>query len=86
MAVRPSRVLLGEDAAVGTAMDQNNAMAGRIQKSTYVGSHMEYQVQTDYGTLFVTSEVVNRPLAAGADVAVSFAEHGPVLLARAGDH
>lgn len=73
MAVRPGRVLLG---ATGT----DQFLRGVIDKSTYIGSHIEYRVICDCGTLFVVSTDVDHVYRQGADIEVSFAAHGPVLL------
>ena len=39
--------------------------AGTIAKASYLGTHMEYSIDTAAGTLFATCPRVERPLAAG---------------------
>ncbi|OED36501.1 sugar ABC transporter substrate-binding protein [Chromatiales bacterium (ex Bugula neritina AB1)] len=73
LAVRPGRILLG---AAGEA----DSLEGVVDKSTYVGSHMEYRVATDHGTMFVVSQEVSEVYQPGQDVSVRFATTGPVLL------
>ncbi|MEM7378962.1 MAG: ABC transporter ATP-binding protein, partial [Pseudomonadota bacterium] len=73
VAVRPERVQLVEASEPGL-------VSARIAKATYVGSHMEYTVDTPVGTLFATSPDVERPFNVGQDLALSFAGSGPVLL------
>jgi len=55
-------------------------LAGRVRKAAYLGSVMEYTVDTAVGPLFVVDGAVLQPLAIGADVAVAFAPHGVIAL------
>jgi iron(III) transport system ATP-binding protein len=73
LAVRPKRVLLEKPGRKG-------ALAGRLLKATYVGSHIEYSVETEAGEIFAVAEDIEEPFAAGARVGVSLAAKGPVLL------
>jgi len=77
LAVRPSRVLLAEH-RVGS--DSHHALMGEVEKATYVGSHMEYRVNTDFGPWFAVSDEVDRPMSPGTQVKITFANNGPVLL------
>ena len=76
IAVRPSRVVLSEAGAVDT-------LPATIAKATYVGSHMEYRLSTEFGDLFAVSARVSKPWAAGDLVGLSFMGSGPVLLPKA---
>ena len=73
LAVRPHGVLL--DAAGGP-----DALPGKVIKATYVGRHIEYQVEAEGETLFVMAPVSPSPAAAGDVIGVRFAEGAPVLL------
>jgi len=73
LAVRPNRIKLG---AAGSAQ----SLSGKVQRSTYVGDHMEYRVLTDFGEWFVISDNVNEVFDNGSEVGVSFSASGPVLL------
>ena len=70
LAIRPDRLELG---GVG-------ALDGIVSKATYVGSHMEYVVETLAGALFVVSPAVEEGRATGDTVSISFGTVGPVLL------
>ena len=56
------------------------ALHGVISKAAYLGSVMEYTVDTDIGPLFVIHGGVDRPLPIGAKVAVAFAPHGVIAI------
>jgi iron(III) transport system ATP-binding protein len=71
VAVRPSRVRIG---AAG------QGMPAKIAKATYVGSRMEYTVEAEFGQIFAVLDDVASPLKPGAEVMISFAESGPVLV------
>jgi iron(III) transport system ATP-binding protein len=73
LAVRPKRVLLEKPGRKGV-------LAGRLLKATYVGSHIEYSVETEAGEIFAVAEDIEEPFAVGARVGVSLAAKGPVLL------
>ncbi len=73
LAVRPNRIQLGNYQA-------GLSIAGRVRKSTYVGNHMEYVVETSYGNWFATTSEVDHVFAENTEVGVSFADRGPVLL------
>lgn len=73
IAIRPGRIEF-ESAGVRGTLD------GIVEKSTYVGSHVEYRVGTDLGMLFVLSDDVDQVVEAGSEIGVAFARSGPVLL------
>ncbi len=70
LAVRPTRLLL--NAKSGIPMT--------VKKATYVGSRMEYTLQSAFSVLFAVSENVDNPLEVGGSVTVGFDAIGPVLL------
>ena len=51
-------------------------LAGRVATALYLGDHLEYVVETELGTLFVIDADVDRRLARGAGVAVTFRASG----------
>ena len=77
IAVRPSRIVLA-------AADAAGAIPGTVAKATYVGSRMEYQVETDLGEVFVTSEDVDNIACTGEAAGLVLAETGPVLVSAEG--
>lgn len=72
LAVRPSRIQLFD-------AGEPNTIAGTVVKATYAGSHMEYQVDTPVGGIFVVSDVESS-YQRNASVSVGFMRKGPVLL------
>ncbi len=74
VAIRPESLLLMGARPNGPALD------GRVAKAAYLGTHMEYTVTTELGDLFVVDRAVERPLAAGAEVFVTLAEHGTTVI------
>lgn len=73
LAVRPSRIVVG----------QGDGVAVRITKSTYVGVRMEYTLEGAFGQVFAVQDDVDEPLEIGAELRMSFAAKGPVLLPEA---
>ena len=65
MAIRPESILLGDP-------DSSSALVGTIDKAAYLGGHLEYQVSTPVGDLFVIDPRVELARTVGASVAVGF--------------
>jgi iron(III) transport system ATP-binding protein len=73
LAVRPHNILFEP---AGTP----NTLAGQVTKATYVGRHIEYQLEVDGTVLFAMSSATASPVLAGASVLVGFTQGAPVLL------
>jgi iron(III) transport system ATP-binding protein len=74
IAVRPEAI------AVETPPGPANALPGTIAKASYLGTHMEYSIDTEVGALFATCPQVVRPLAAGSRVALVLAPRGVIVV------
>jgi iron(III) transport system ATP-binding protein len=57
-----------------------DAFAGSISKASYVGTHMEYTVDTAAGELFAICLRVDRPLQPGEAVTVTLAPRGIIVV------
>jgi iron(III) transport system ATP-binding protein len=75
VAVRPEAI------TVETAPGPSGALPGTITKSSYLGTHMEYSIETAAGALFATCPRVERPLPPGAKVALILAPRGVIVVA-----
>ena len=73
IAARPSRI---EIRAAGTP----DTLPGTLRKVTYVGSHLELMVETEFGEIFAVSSDVDAPFPVGQSVGIGFPERGPVLI------
>ena len=58
----------------------NGTLFGTVSQAAYLGSRMEYSIDSEIGRLFVTSPAVDAPLAPGAAVALTLAGHGITLI------
>ncbi|MBM3647887.1 MAG: ABC transporter ATP-binding protein [Alphaproteobacteria bacterium] len=76
VAVRPEAI------TVEPAPGPTGALAGKVAKASYLGTHMEYSITTAAGTLFATCPRVERPLAPGAAVALVLAPRGVIVVGR----
>ncbi|MCV0397252.1 MAG: ABC transporter ATP-binding protein [Rhizobiaceae bacterium] len=74
LAARPARL---EIHPAGTP----DIIPGRLEKVTYVGSHLEFVVACAFGEVFVVSNDVDSFLAMSQDIGLKFASPGPVLIA-----
>ena len=74
VAVRPEAI------TVETAPGPNGALPGTIAKASYLGTHMEYSIDTAAGALFATCPRVERPLAPGDKVALVLAPRGVIVV------
>jgi iron(III) transport system ATP-binding protein len=73
LAIRPNRIAISP---AGT----KNSLPGTVGKATYVGSHMEYVVETASGSLFVVSPDVGAVHEPGQAIGLVFPAGGPVLV------
>ncbi len=76
-AIRPEAI------TVESAPGPVGALKGTVAKSSYVGTHMEYTIDTAAGALFATCPRVERPLVPGAAVALVLAPRGVIVVAGA---
>lgn len=76
LAVRPESLTLQE----GDGGADRDQLAGQVRKAAYLGTHMEYKIQTELGELFIVDRRVDRPIIVGASVAVGFSVHGTALI------
>ena len=76
VAVRPEAI------TVETAPGPAGALAGTIAKASYLGSHMEYSIDTAAGALFATCPRIGRPLAPGAAVALVLSPRGVIVVSE----
>jgi iron(III) transport system ATP-binding protein len=72
LAVRPGAIRIG---AAGV-----DGLKGRVLHSAYLGGHVEYEVETDVGTLFVIDHDVDRAHAASSDVTLAFKNRGIAVI------
>ena len=72
LAVRPNAIVLNPA--------ETASYPGRILTAAYLGDHMEYEVETAAGTLFVVDAAVERSLAVGSAVAISLRPQGLALI------
>jgi hypothetical protein len=89
-AFRKAAVPLHNDASAGAAASGHadvedvggvgGTLAGTIAKASYLGTHMEYSIDTAAGVLFATCPKVERPLAMGDKVALLLAPRGVIVV------
>jgi len=73
LAIRPEAIRLNTEPSA-------TAIAGSVRKAVYLGSHIEYAVDTDIGELFVSDSRDGQAITAGSSVSVTLAERGVVLV------
>jgi len=73
VAVRPEAIRL-------TAGGGSGGVEGEVVKATYLGSHIEYTVQSALGELFAIDTHVGRAFPEGSAVMITFAERGVTLV------
>jgi iron(III) transport system ATP-binding protein len=73
LAMRPESILLAVE-------PDADAIAGTITKTIYLGSRVEYLVDTPLGELFVVDGRVDKPIPAKTEVSIRLAGHGVTLV------
>jgi iron(III) transport system ATP-binding protein len=74
LAIRPEAIALTPVAPNGAGI------RGRVLKTAYLGKHLEYNVETPVGTLFVVDHFRTQPILPGADAWVSFPQGGIIVV------
>ncbi|MCZ7447293.1 ABC transporter ATP-binding protein [Agrobacterium rhizogenes] len=72
LAVRPGAITIG--AAGGSGMP------GRVLHTAYLGGHIEYEVETEVGTLFIVDHEMNHTQRETSDVTLNFKNRGIALI------
>lgn len=72
LAVRPNAITLQPSAG--------GPLSGRITHAAYLGDHVEYEVKTQAGTLFIVDPAVERALAPATDVDIGFKKRGIAII------
>jgi iron(III) transport system ATP-binding protein len=72
LAVRPNAITLEPT--------DTPAFAGKITHAAYLGDHVEYEVATSEGTLFVVDPAVERMLLPATSVAIGFKDRGIAII------
>lgn len=72
LAVRPNAITLEAGG--------NGAFAGSIRHAAYLGDHVEYEVETASGTLFVVDPAVDRNLPPATSVSIGFHHRGIAII------
>lgn len=72
LAVRPGAIRIGGPGEAG--------MPGRVLHTAYLGGHLEYEVETEVGTLFIVDHEMNQMVNETSDVTLSFKNRGIALI------
>ncbi|MBB3593163.1 ABC-type Fe3+/spermidine/putrescine transport system ATPase subunit [Rhizobium sp. BK529] len=72
LAVRPNAITLSPK--------NGGAFSGEVTHAAYLGDHVEYEVKTKNGTLFVVYPEVEKPLAMAAEVEIGFKDRGLAIV------
>jgi iron(III) transport system ATP-binding protein len=73
MAIRPNAIRLLKD-------PKASPLTAVVRKATYLGSHLEYTLDSDLGELFAIDPNTDAPLAAGQRAPLGFAARGLALV------
>jgi iron(III) transport system ATP-binding protein len=74
VSIRPESIILNKQQPQGSFME------GTIKKLSYLGGHMEYEIQTSIGRLFVIDWHVSDPHEVNQSLYIHFSDHGIAVL------
>jgi iron(III) transport system ATP-binding protein len=78
IAVRPDAILLDE------TTNQPDSIAGLVKKASYLGTQVEYDVESPIGNLFVVQYGRKEPIAPGTPVSITFPlQRGVAIIPKA---
>ncbi len=73
VAIRPEAIRLSTEPGA-------DGLQGTVEKATYLGSHLEYSVESPIGELFVIDYRVDAPVPKGTSVSILFTARGVTLV------
>ena len=73
LAIRPNAIAL-------TPRATSSEFNGQITHAAYLGDHVEYEVKTNQGTLFVVDPAVDKAFAPLTEVAINFRDRGIAII------
>ncbi len=76
----PARIAIRPQAIGLAVQDSGDGLRGVVRKATYLGSHIEYSVETPIGELFVIDGGVVQPIPRESDVSVRLSHQGVTLI------
>ncbi|MGH6761800.1 MAG: ABC transporter ATP-binding protein [Phyllobacterium sp.] len=72
LAIRPNAITL--------KAAENASFGGQIKSAAYLGDHVEYEVETDLGTLFVVDPAVERSIPPSTNVSIGLQQRGIAII------
>jgi iron(III) transport system ATP-binding protein len=83
VALGPTRIAIRPEAIQPHEVDEGQAsseghLTGTISKANYLGSHVEYSIETEVGSLFVVDPRIDRVIAVGRTVALTLLPRGVI--------
>jgi iron(III) transport system ATP-binding protein len=73
VAIRPESLQI-------SGSNKSGAIAAEVVKVTYLGSHLEYTLDSELGKLFVVEPDISNPVATGSSISVHLRDHGIALV------
>ncbi|WP_191602103.1 ABC transporter ATP-binding protein [Marinomonas algicola] len=77
LAVHPSAIRLSKSDGLASGL------TGNVRRATYLGSQMQYEVDSEVGRLFVIDFRVDQAITVGSDVVITFSDRGLALVKNA---
>ena len=74
------RIAVRPDAVQLTAATGGDALVGQVRHAAFLGTEMQYAVESPLGELFVRQTDMHQPLAVGSSVGIRFAQHGVCIV------
>jgi iron(III) transport system ATP-binding protein len=62
---------------------QSTGLTGTVRRATYLGNQMQYDVDSEVGSLFVVDYRVEQAIPVGSDVSIAFSNRGLALVKTA---
>ena len=80
--VGPVKLAVRPEAVIVRATEDGIGLTGTVSKSTYLGSHVEYTLDTEIGEIFVADYQFDTLIRAGSSVRIGFRDRGLTLLEK----
>ena len=74
------RIAVRPDAVNLTPANSQHILVGQVRHAAFLGTEMQYAVESPLGELFVRQTDVQQPLVVGSSVGIGFADHGVCIV------
>ncbi|MGI9399794.1 MAG: ABC transporter ATP-binding protein [Rhizobiaceae bacterium] len=76
----PAHIAIRPDAISVSTRKRNDGVSGKVTSATYLGSHIEYSLETDIGNLYAVDHKTGSPIKPKTEIGITFNKQGVIVI------